>query len=138
VGPVAIVVATPRRTVIGLVAENLWSVGGDSTKPDVNTLLMRPLATVNLSNGWFITSKPNISANWEAPQDQRWLVAAGGGAGKVFRVGNLGIALEAQFFGYPVKPRGGPSWTMRMDIKLLIVRGAVRQKIRERGKELVN
>jgi hypothetical protein len=131
-GPTAIIVATPRRSVFGILIENLWSVGEDRLHPDVNVLLMRPLATVNLPRGWFITSKPNISANWEAPEDQRWLVALGGGGGKVFRVGNLGISLEAEFFGYPVRPDTGPTWSARFDLKLLLHRGAVRQAIRER------
>ena len=131
-GPAAIIVATPRRSVVGLVVQNLWSVAGDSTNPDVNLLLMRLLANVNVPKGWFITSKPNISANWEAEKDQRWLVAAGGGVGKVFRVGNVGISLETEFFGYPVKPDGGPIWTARLDLKLLFLRGAIRRKIRER------
>ena len=48
VGPAAIIVATPRRSVFGVLLENLWSVGGDPTKPDVNLLLMRFLATYNL------------------------------------------------------------------------------------------
>ena len=131
-GPAAIIVATPRRSVFGVLVQNLWSVAGNSANPDVNLLTMRLLANVNLPKGWFISSKPNISADWEAEKDQRWLVAAGGGVGKVFRVGNVGISLEAEFFGYPVKPDGGPTWTARMDLKLLILRGALRQKIRER------
>ena len=133
-GPVALIVATPRRSVFGALVQNLWSVGGDATRPDVNLMLMRVLATVNLPNGWFITSKPNIIADWLAEPDQRWLVAAGGGAGKVFRLGRLGVSLEAEFFGYPVKPDAGPSWTARIEAKLLVRRGAVREKIRERRK----
>jgi hypothetical protein len=131
-GPSVILVATPRRFVLGVLVQNLWSVAGNSAEPDVNLLTMRLLANINLPKGWFITSKPNISADWEAPSDQRWLVAAGGGLGKVFRVGRLGISLEAEFFGYPVKPDGGPSWTARMELKLLVLRGAFRRRIQER------
>ena len=86
-GPAAIFVYAPRRSVFGLVVQNLWSVGGDSDRPEVNKLLLRPLVNINLPREWYITSKPNISANWNASGDDRWIVEAGGGIGKVFRIG---------------------------------------------------
>ncbi len=132
-GPAAIFVYAPRRAVFGLVAQNFWSVGGDSDRRKVSQLLMRPLVNINLPNGWFLTSKPNISANWKAKRSRdTWLIQAGGGGGKVFRVGNFGISLESQFFGYPANRKGGPSWTARLDIKVLFQRGYLRERIRER------
>ena len=133
-GPAAIFVYAPGRTVLGLVVENLWSVGGSSERSDVNELRLRPLFNLNLPRGWFITSKPNILANWEATGDARWLDEAGGGIGKVFRIGRLGISLESQFFGYPVKPEAGPRWSMRFEIKILFRRGRFVERVRERGR----
>ena len=130
-GPTAIFVYAPRRSVFGLVAQNFWSLGGDSDRSKVSQLRMRPLVNINLPNGWFLTSKPNISANWKAKRSRdTWFIQAGGGVGKVFRFGNFGISLESQFFGYPATPKGGPSWSARLDIKVLFQRGYLRERIR--------
>ena len=135
-GPTAIFVYAPRRSVFGLVAQNVWSLGGDSDRSKVSQLLMRPLVNINLPNEWFLTSKPNISANWKAKRSRdTWLIQAGGGVGKVFRVGNFGISLESQFFGYPATPKGGPSWSARLDVKVLFQRGYLRERIRKRTRE---
>jgi len=104
-GPAAIFVYAPRRWVLGLAVQNLWSVGGDSDRAEVNELLLRPLVNVNLPREWYVTSKPNIHANWNASSGDRWIVEAGAGIGKVFRIGRLGIGLECQFFGLPVRPK---------------------------------
>lgn len=137
-GPAAILVYAPRRSVVGLVVQNLWSVGGESDRRKVSQLLMRPLVNINLPKGWFLSSKPVILANWKAKRSRdTWLVQAGGGIGKVFRLGNFGISLESQFFGYPAAPRGGPSWAARLDVKLLIQRGYLRERILEETTDAV-
>ena len=130
-GPAAIFVYAPRRSVFGLVIQNLWSVGGDSDRPEVNKLLLRPLVNINLPREWYITSKPNIYANWNASGEDRWIVEAGGGIGKVFRIGRLGIGLECQFFGLPVRPEGAARWTARFDIKVLFRRGHFAKRLRK-------
>jgi len=133
-GPAAILVYAPRNFVFGLVAQNLWSVGGESDRRNVSELVMRPLVNINLSNGWFLSSKPVILAKWKARRSRdTWLIQAGGGVGKLFRLGNFGISLESQFFGYPAAPRGGPSWSARLDVKVLFQRGYLRERILEQA-----
>lgn len=135
-GPAAIFVFTPRRAVFGLVVRNQWSVGGDPERPKINKLLVRPLVNINFQQGWFITSKPTIAANWKATGGERWLVPVGGGIGKVFRVGNFGISLESQAFAYPVRPDAGPSWSIGLELKVLARRGELRERVRERRHRL--
>ena len=130
-GPAAIFVYAPRRWVIGVVLQNLWSVDGDSKRPEVDEFSLRPLVNINLPKGWFITSKPNILADWLANGDDRWLVEAGGGIGKLLQVGHFGISLESQFFGYPVKPRGAASWSARVDIGVFFRRGYLRERAQD-------
>jgi hypothetical protein len=134
-GPAAIFIFTPRRTVVGVVVKNLWSVGGDSDRRDVSTFVLQPLLNINLDQGWFITSKPIIAANWKASSDERWLVPVGGGIGKVFRIGRFGLSLETQAFGYPERPAGGPNWSVGVAAKVLFRRGEVLERIRELGSE---
>jgi hypothetical protein len=134
-GPTAIFVFTPRRSVVGVVVKNLWSVGGESERRDVSSFVLQPLLNINLDQGWFITSKPIISANWKASSGERWLVPVGGGIGKVFRIGRFGLSLEAEAFGYPERPAGGPTWSVGLGVKVLFQRGQILERIRELGSE---
>ena len=137
-GPAAIFVVAPRRSVFGIAIQNLWSVDGNgSHRPDVNALNMRALVNINLPREWFIVSKPNITANWEADDDSRWLVEAGGGIGKIFRIGRFGVALETQFFAYPVRPVEGPSWSIRFDLRFFFRRGFFADRVRERREQVL-
>ena len=90
------------------------------------------VVNINLDRGWFITSKPTITANWKARGGERWLVPVGGGLGKVFRIGRFGISLESQAFGYPVRPDAGPTWSVGLECKVLFRRGQIRERVRER------
>ena len=49
------------------------------------------------------------------------------------RFGNFGFSLESQFFGYPATPKGGPSWSARLDVKVLFRRGFLRERILNRA-----
>jgi hypothetical protein len=41
---------------------------------DVDQLLLQPLVNYNLSEGWYLSSSPIITANWGAARSQRWSV----------------------------------------------------------------
>jgi hypothetical protein len=129
-GATGIFVFTPRRTVVGIVVKNLWSVGGESERRDISSFVLQPLLNINLDRGWFITSKPIITANWKASSGERWLVPVGGGIGKVLRIGRLGLSLDTQAFGYPERPAGAPSWSVGFQIKVLFQRGEILERIR--------
>jgi hypothetical protein len=58
---------------------NLWSFAGDEDRANVNAMTFQPFLNYNLPKGWYLTSSPLITANWEA--DNRWTVPIGGGCG---------------------------------------------------------
>ena len=108
---------------------------GESERRDVSSFVLQPLLNINLDQGWFITSKPIITANWKASSSERWLVPVGGGIGKVFRIGRFGLSLEAEAFGYPERPAGGPTWSVGLGVKVLFKRGQILERIRELGSQ---
>jgi hypothetical protein len=118
-GPAAVVVDTTGPWVFGALVSNVWSFAGDSQRMDVNQFLLQPFVNYNLANGWYLTSSPVITANWEAPSDQRWTVPIGGGFGKIFRIGSQPMNASLQGYGYAVTPDSGPDWTIRFQIQLL-------------------
>jgi len=108
--------------VVGLLANNVWSFAGDSDRDDVNAMLLQYFINYNLPNGWYLTSAPIITANWEADSDNTWTVPVGGGVGKLTRVGKVGLPIDVLFQGFynVEKPDDiGPDWSIRLQVKFL-------------------
>ncbi len=121
VGPTLALVSIPDPWVVGAIVRNLWSFAGDNQRPKVNLLLIQPFVNFNFSNGWYATSTPPTTVDWEA-QDKRnrWTVSIGGGFGKVvFRGEKRPININLQGFYFLEKPDGAPDWTLRMQFQIL-------------------
>lgn len=80
-GAAAVVLSMPGDWVLGILAQNLWSVDGDSQAADINKFTFQYFINYNLDNGWYLTTSPTITADWEANSSDRWSVPWGGGVG---------------------------------------------------------
>ena len=125
-----VMLTMPGNWVVGFLAQNVWSVAGDEDADDVNQLLFQPIINYNLADGWYLTSVPVITANWEAESDNRWTVPLGGGFGKIGQWGKQAVDLQMQAFYNIRKPNPlvgqginteneGATWTLRLQLKLL-------------------
>jgi hypothetical protein len=119
IGPSAVVLAQPKHWTIGVLVNNVWSLAGQSHRPEVNQMLLQYFINYNLSKGWFLTSQPIITANWEVSSPNRWTVPFGGGVGRIMRLGAQPVNLGLQFYEVPVRPNGASSWGMRVQIAFL-------------------
>jgi hypothetical protein len=99
---------------LGAVVVNLFSVAGDEERSDVNQLLIRGLIRRRLKNRWYFTYNPIITANWDAPSDQRWLVPLGGGIGRTFTAGGQSVAVSVHAYANVIKPDGAPDGLIRI------------------------
>ena len=129
-GAGVVLLAMPGHWVLGVLVQNVWSFAGDDDADDVNQLLLQPIINYNFSKGWYFTSVPVITANWEADSDNRWTVPVGGGFGKVTKWGKQPVDLSlAAFYNVeqpnPLVGQGvnldnqGETWTLRLQLKLL-------------------
>jgi hypothetical protein len=121
-GPGAVVLTQPGKWVIGALANNLWSFAGDSDREDVNLMTIQPFINYNFGKGWYVSTSPIITANWEAHgSDNTWTVPVGGGFGRIIRIGKLPVNLNAQAFDNVVKPDDDATadWTLRLQVQFL-------------------
>ena len=72
-----------------------------------------------MSGGWYLKTTPVITANWQAPSDQRWTVPVGGGFGRIFKVGNQHLKADMQGFVNAVKPDLANDWTLQVTLTFL-------------------
>jgi hypothetical protein len=126
-GPSAVVLVQPEHWTIGALANSVWSVAGhadfnpDGTvnKPPVNQFLLQWFVNYNMKKGWYLTTSPIVTANWEASGDYRWTVPFGGGVGRIMKLGFQPVNITAQFYGNAVHPPGASPWGLRLQFVLL-------------------
>jgi hypothetical protein len=119
IGPTAVVVYTSAPWVIGALANNIWSVAGDSDRANVSQFLLQPFINYNLADGWYLVTAPIITANWMADSGNQWTIPIGGGFGKLFKIGKQPVNASLQGYWYAEKPKSGPDWTIRAQFQLL-------------------
>jgi hypothetical protein len=121
VGPSVVLLTMPGNWVVGVLANNIWSVAGDEDRDDVNQMLVQYFVNYNLPNGWYVVSAPINTVNWELDTDKA-TVPIGGGFGKLFRLGRLPLNGQVQAFYNVAKPDVGPDWSARVQLQLLFPR----------------
>jgi hypothetical protein len=116
-GPSAVALTMPGPWVLGALVNNVWSVAGATA----NSMLIQYFVNYNFgTTGWYLTSAPIITANWEAPSGQQWLVPLGGGLGKLIRLGKLPVNTSVAAYWNAVKPDIGPEWSFRVQASILL------------------
>ena len=118
-GPTAVALTMQGPWVIGALANNQWSVAGWGDK-DVNQLLVQPFVNFNFGGGWYLTTSPIITSNWEARSSDRWTVPIGAGVGKLFKVGKLPINTSLQAYYNVEKPQYAADWQLRFQVQFLL------------------
>jgi len=120
IGPTLAVVIKPGRWVSGALVSNIWSFAGDDDRADVNLFILRPFVNYNVWKGWYLTTTPLITANWEATDRNKWSVPIGGGVGKVaLRVQKQPLNFRIQAFYFVEKADLTPDWTLNFEFQIL-------------------
>ena len=128
-GPSVVVIALPGKWVVGVLASNTWSFAGDDDRADVNFFFSQFFVTYAIKNGWYLTSVPIITANWEA-EGEKWTVPFGGGGGKLLKLGKLPVDVQIQAFWnavtstvrdneIPGNDGAAADWSLRFQFKML-------------------
>jgi hypothetical protein len=117
-GASVVVLTMPGPWVLGVLANNVWSVAGAKA----NAFLLQYFVNYNFGGGWYVTTSPILTADWTAPADDQWTVPFGAGFGKLQRFGRLPVNLTAAAFWNAVHPKNLPhaDWTLRLQVTVLL------------------
>ena len=118
-GPSVVVLAQPGNWTVGALVSNVWSVAGLNYRPTVNKMSLQYFISYNLKDDWYVTSSPILAADWRAKSGDQWLVPFGGGFGKLVTIGSRPVDFMASGYANVVKPSGGPSWQLNLQVTLL-------------------
>ncbi|QIG49855.1 neuromedin U [Nordella sp. HKS 07] len=106
--------AKPLHITTGFLIFNIWSFAGDDDRADVDAMTLQPFLNYNLPEGWYLTSSPLMTANWEVDEDERWTVPIGGGFGRIFKIGDQPInANLAAYYNVVTPDTTGADWQLR-------------------------
>ena len=101
---------------LGVLVNQIWSVAGASS----SQLLIQYFVNYNFEGGWYLTTSPILTADWNAAAGQQWVVPFGAGGGKIFRIGKLPFNGNVSAYYNAVRPDIGPGWTVRVQLALLL------------------
>jgi hypothetical protein len=118
-GPTGVILVQPVWGTYGALARQLWSFAGKSDRDNVNQFLFEPFVNYNLDEGWYLITDMVMTADWEANSDNRWTIPAGGGVGKIFKLGEQPINVRAESYYNVERPNGAPDWTIGFTIQFL-------------------
>ncbi len=119
----AVFLTMPGRWVVGSLFSNVWSFSHDTAAERINLFTWQPFVNYNLDGGWYLTTAPLVTANWEAQSSNAWTVPLGGGAGRVFMLGRQPVNVSLQGYYNVEKPDlVGPEWSLRLTLQLLFPR----------------
>lgn len=130
IGPSLVVLTMPGSWVTGAVINNVKTYGD----AEENKFLFNPFANYNFDN-FYMVSGPIITANWNAPDGQKWVVPFGGGAGKVFKLGGkLPTNIAGHVYYNAVRPDGMGAWQTRFQLTFMMPTKATMKKMKAAGK----
>jgi hypothetical protein len=114
----AVALTMPGNWVVGSLVSNIWSFGGGEA--DINLFTWQYFVNYNFDGGWYVTTAPIITGNWEADHDHRWTVPFGGGVGKIFKIGKQPINAQISLYNNVITPNDyGAEWQVRTQFQLL-------------------
>jgi hypothetical protein len=116
-----VMLTMPGRWVMGILVNNQWSVAGDDQRASVNSMLLQYFVNYNFQKGWYFTSAPINTANWNVDSGDRWTVPIGGGVGRIFKIGKQPVNAQVGAYYNVVTPDNLPSgdWSLRVQLQLL-------------------
>ena len=115
-GATAVVLTMRGPWVVGSLVSNIWDIDGDT---EINIFSWQYFVNYNMNDGWYLTTSPLVTANWEADGGDKWTVPVGGGIGKVFRIAKQPMNAQFQYFYNIEKPDQVGDWSIRMQLQFM-------------------
>ena len=120
-GPNIVLLVMPGHFVMGVLVNNIWSVAGSGSRTDVNQLLIQYFVNYNMKKGWYLTTQPIVTANWNTTSTSGgvWTAPFGGGVGRIMKLGFQPVNINVQAYGNAVHVPGASPWGVRATFALL-------------------
>jgi hypothetical protein len=116
-GPTGALLYVNGPWVNGILASQLWSFGGPSSRQDVSLTQIEVLLSYTFASNWYVQTNPTYSYDWKAPSGQGWIVPIGMDIGKVFPIGSQSLSVQVGGYYNVKKPDGAADWELRAQVE---------------------
>jgi len=120
-GPALVALTMPGKWVVGGLASHMWDITGSGDE-DISMTVLQPIINYNIGEGWYLTSAPVMTIDWEADGEQ-WTVPLGGGVGRVVHLGKQAVKFQAAAYGNVIKQDQGSDYNVQFTMTLMFPKG---------------
>jgi hypothetical protein len=105
IGPTAVALTQTGGWTVGVLANHVWSVAGNSDRADVSSTFLQPFISYTTKDAVSFTLNTESTYDWESEQ---WSVPINVQVTKIFRFGKLPVSLGGGVRYWAESPRDGP------------------------------
>lgn len=118
-GPTAVLFWGPGSWTLGFVANNVWSIAGDSDRESVSKFFAQWFINYNFGGGWAFGTAPIITCDWKAPSGDQCVFPLGAQLSKVLKFGTMPVIVLFGYYSNVEHPDGGADDQIRVQINLM-------------------
>ena len=120
IGPTGVMLRQQGQWTVGVLANHIWSVAGESARDDVSTTFIQPFFSYTTPTAWTYSLQTESTYDWE---NSNWQVPIRASFSKVTRIGGQLLSLGGGVNYWVESPDSGPEgWGFRTTLTLLFPR----------------
>lgn len=105
VGPTAVGLVQSDGWTVGVLANHLWSVAGESDRQDVNTTFVQPFISYTTSDAWTFSLNSEASYDWT---NEAWSIPINASVSKLLVIDKQPVSLGVGIRYWAESPETGP------------------------------
>jgi hypothetical protein len=116
VGPTAVLLRQDSGLTYGVLANHIWSFGGNDQRADISATFLQPFLsyTTKTYTTWGINTESTY--DWE---NSRWTVPINVSVSQLVKFGAQPVSFALGARSYLERPEGGPDWGLRLTVTFL-------------------
>ena len=115
-GPTAVLLKQEHGWTYGVLANQIWSIAGESDRASVSSMFVQPFLTYTTHTYTTIGINTESTYDWKTSQ---WTVPINLTVSQLVRIGGHPVSFLLGVREYVESPTGGPDWGMRFQVTLL-------------------
>jgi hypothetical protein len=120
VGPTLVALVQKEGWTVGVLANQIWSVGGDSNEQNISSAFLQPFISYTTKTHTTFLVNTESTYDWE---NEQWTIPLNAAVSQIFKIGKLPVQLQIGGRYYAEAPTGGPEWGIRATFTLLFPTG---------------
>ena len=115
-GPTGVILKQTGPWTVGMLANQLWSIGGNDGRETVNATYMQPFLAYTTHTHTTFTVNSESTYDWTGRQ---WTVPFNAGVSQILKLGSQPVSIGLMGTWYAVAPSDAPDWGLRFAVIFL-------------------